>query len=252
MKPLQQIHLTCRRIIRDVLQHKSFLPAFISTSCTCLSRKKKHNGYDEVNQAKYEGLVRTVTASRISPQTPDRLFEEDNFLFGKVVKSKTATQTPEPKAPQNWVPLSNPNKVSLPLEKTDFDLPLKISLPARNHMANGTIPSVTRILQQTMPMEQAFYLERWKQRMIMELGEQGFAEYTAALFSQGKQFHMQLEDLLLALDHGKKEEPEGSTGYLSSVQHVLTDIIGVKSLESAVHHSELQYLGLVDCVAEYR
>ena len=39
---------------------------------------------------------------------------------------------------------------------------------------------MTQVLQQTMTSEQTFYLEKWRQRMILELGEDGFAEYTSS------------------------------------------------------------------------
>ncbi|KAM4695316.1 mitochondrial genome maintenance exonuclease 1 [Discoglossus pictus] len=253
MNPLQVMHKTFGKLRNTGVQQKCCFPAFLSSSCTFLSRKKKINGYEEVNQKKYADLVRTVTSSRVSHQTPDRIFQEDSFLYGKVVKSKPKEQVSEPKLPQNRVPMTNPDKVILSMDKTDPSIPIKISLPARSQMTNGKVPSVTRVLQQTMPMEQAFYLERWKQRMIMELGEQGFIAYTAALFSQGKLFHAKLEDLLLSHDTEEtQEEAERLSGYLASVQQVLGDIVGVKTLESAVHHSALHYLGLVDCVAEYR
>ncbi|KAM4771975.1 mitochondrial genome maintenance exonuclease 1 [Rhinophrynus dorsalis] len=253
MESLLLIAKNCRRLKSNLFQQKLVFPAFLSTSCSYLSKKKKINGYEDVNQEKYASLVRTVTAARASHQTPDKLFEEDNFLYGKVVKSKSEMPVSEPKIPQNWAPLTNPSKVILSVEKSDPRIPIKINLPERNHVTNGKVPSVTRILQQTMPMEQAFYLERWKQKMIMELGEKGFIEYTAGLFSQGKQFHATLEDLLLSLeDSEKRQDSEELSGYLASVQHVLADISGVRSLESAVHHSALHYLGLVDCVAEYR
>ncbi|KAG8444029.1 hypothetical protein GDO86_009283 [Hymenochirus boettgeri] len=254
MKPLQLLNVTYKNITRVRLQNnRCCLAAFFSTSHVCLSRKKRANDYDDVNQEKYERLVQTVTTSRVSIQTPERLFEEDNFLYGKVVKSKISSKPSETKVPQIWAPMMDPRKDTLSVENTDSSFPLKINLSAINRKGNEKVPSVTRILQRTMPMEQAFYLERWKQRMILELGEQGFTEYTAALFSQGKLFHAQLEDLLLSLgDSSRKQESEEYKGYLASVQHILTDIAGVKSLESAVYHSELQYLGLVDCVAEYR
>ncbi|KAM8947842.1 mitochondrial genome maintenance exonuclease 1 [Pelodytes ibericus] len=250
MKPLLLLNKNCCGL-KSILLKQATFPAFLSISSTSLSKKKKGSGYEDINQEKYASLVRTVTTSKFRHQTPDKIFQEDSFLYGKVVKAKSQTQTSEPKIPQNPFPLNNPNRA---VEKTDPSIPLKISLPARNQMTNGKVPSVTRILQHTMPMEQAFYLERWKQRMIMELGEEGFIEYTAALFSQGKHFHAQLEDLLLSREglSKKQEETEEVSGYLASVQHVLSDIDSVKCLESAVHHSQLHYLGLVDCVAEYQ
>ncbi|CAH2253237.1 mitochondrial genome maintenance exonuclease 1 [Pelobates cultripes] len=250
MKPFHLLNAHCRRLKSFLMKQDSF-PAFLSTSCQALSKKKKVNGYEDINQEKYASLVQTVTTSKYRHQTPDKIFEEDSFLYGKVVKTKSSQKTSEPKVPKKLFPLSNPNKVILSVEKTDPSIPLKISLPSRSQMTNGNVPSVTRILQQTMPMEQAFYLERWKQRMIMELGEEGFIEYTAALFSQGKLFHVELEELLLSQEDFSIKQEELS-GYLASVQHVLGDIVGVKSLESAVCHSELGYLGLVDCVAKYR
>ncbi|XP_053567963.1 mitochondrial genome maintenance exonuclease 1 [Bombina bombina] len=252
IKPLQLINKF--GTLCNGLQQNIYCSAFLSSSCSHLSRKKKVNAYEEVNQEKYANLVRTVTSSRVSHQTPDSLFREDSFLYGKVVKSKLESQVTEEKLPQSFFPLTNLNKLNVPVDKAEPNIPIKISLPGRSQMTNGKVPSVTRILQQTMPMEQAFYLERWKQRMIMELGEKGFIEYTAALFSQGKLFHATLEDLLLSQDYteSKHEESEQLSGYLASVQHVLADVVGVRTLESAVHHSALQYLGLVDCVAKYR
>ncbi|XP_073528588.1 mitochondrial genome maintenance exonuclease 1 [Phyllobates terribilis] len=253
MKPVQLLGRNCKRLV-NVLPQQLYLPVFLSTSCSFLSRKKKVNGYEDVNQQKYADLVRTVTTSKTSSQTPERIFEEDSFLYGKVLKSKDPSQGSEPKVLQNRVPLANPNKVLLSVVNTDPNIPVKIGLPGKSQMTNGRLPSVTRILQQTMPMEQAFYLERWKQRMIMELGEEGFIEYTAAVFSQGKLFHAQIEDLLLSEEQytQKPEDTDALVGYMNSVEHVLSDVGGVRTLESAVVHSVLQYSGFVDCVAKYR
>ncbi|XP_063774214.1 mitochondrial genome maintenance exonuclease 1 isoform X2 [Pseudophryne corroboree] len=253
MKPLQLINKNFK-MLGCILLQQGPVPAFLSTSCLSLSRKKKVNGYEHVDQEKYANLLRMVTTSKASSRTPEGIFEEDGFLYGKVVKSKVPSQESEPKVPQNRVSLNNPNKVLAPVENTDPSIPIHISLPSRSQMTNDRLPSVTRILQQTMPMEQAFYLERWKQRMIMELGEEGFIEYTAAIFSQGKMFHARLEYLLLSGDEftRKQEETKELSGYLASVEHVLSDVAEIKTLESAVVHSELNYLGFVDCVAQYR
>ncbi|XP_004686993.1 PREDICTED: mitochondrial genome maintenance exonuclease 1 [Condylura cristata] len=219
---------------------------FSTSSCLC-DRKKKVSPYEEVNQEKYSNLVRSVLSFRSPVQTPESLFEEDTLLYGPVSKSKQPKQDEEASVPRNWFSLFNPERRIKPNATCDPTIPLKI--PLQKNM----IPSVTRILQQTMTSEQIFYLERWKQRMILELGEDGFAEYTKNIFSQGKQFHEALESILSPQGNLKaRDETLLELGYVKSVQHILKDVSGVQALESAVQHETLKYVGLLDCVAEYK
>lgn len=131
------------------------------------------NPYEEVNQEKYSNLVQSVLSFRGHAQTPESLFEEDTLLYGPVSKCKAPKQE-EAGVPGNWFPLFHPERCLKPNATSDATIPLKIPLQ------KNKIPSVTRVLQQTMTSEQLFYLERWKQRMILELGEEGFAEYTSS------------------------------------------------------------------------
>lgn len=73
------------------------------------------------------------------------------------------------------------------------------------------------------------------------------------MFLQGKQFHGALESILSPQGNLKeRDESPLESGYVQSVQHVLKDISGVRALESAVKHETLQYVGLLDCVADYQ
>ncbi|XP_004698212.1 mitochondrial genome maintenance exonuclease 1 [Echinops telfairi] len=213
-----------------------------STSHSC-GGKKKVNSY-EGDQEKYSDLVRSVLSFRSHARTPESLFEEDALLSGPVSKHKAPKQDEKTKVPQNWFPLLNPGKRSH--VTSDLSIPLKIPLQ------RNKIPSVTRVLQQTMTSEQIFYLERWKQRMVQELGEDGFADYQSNIFLQGKQFHEALESILSSQGTSKEKGGNLASGYIESIQHVLKDVSGVRVLESAVQHEALQYMGLLDCVAEYQ
>ncbi|KAM5304203.1 mitochondrial genome maintenance exonuclease 1 isoform 1-T2 [Glossophaga mutica] len=219
--------------------------AFSTSSYSC-GRKKKVNPYEKVNQEKYSDLVQSVLSFRGHAQTPESLFEEDTLLYGPVSKCKPPKQEEAARVPGNWFPLLSPARSLKPNATSDATVPLKIPLQ-RNKM-----PSVTRVLQQTMTSEQIFYLERWKQRMILELGEDGFAEYTSNIFLQGKRFHEALESILSPQGNLKETDENLKSGYIESVQHILKDISGVRALESAVQHETLKYVGLLDCVAEYR
>lgn len=204
------------------------------------------NPYEEVNQEKYSNLVQSVLSFRGHAQTPESLFEEDTLLYGPVSKCKPPKQDEEAGVPGNWFPLFNPEKCLKPNATSYATIPLKIPLQ------KNKITSVTRVLQQTMTSEQLFYLERWKQRMILELGEDGFAEYTSKIFLQGKRFHEDLESILSPQENLKERDENLESGYIKSVQHILKDVNGVRALESAVQHKTLKYGGLLDCVAEYQ
>ncbi|KAM8775674.1 mitochondrial genome maintenance exonuclease 1 isoform 1-T2 [Rhynchonycteris naso] len=217
-----------------------------STSFYSCGRKKNVSPYGEVNQEKYSDLVKSVLSFRSNAQTPETLFEEDSLLYGPVSKCKPPKQDEEARVPGNWFPLFDPERNVEPSGTSNATIPLKIPLQSNN------IPSVTRVLQKTMTSEQVFYLERWKQRMILKLGEDGFAEYTSNIFLQGKRFHEALESILSPQGNRKEREGNLESGYIESVQHILKDVSGVRALESAVHHETLKYMGLLDCVAEYQ
>lgn len=67
-----------------------------------------------------------------------------------------------------------------------------------------------------------------------------------------KRFHEALESILSPQEALKRDENLLKSGYIESVQHILKDVSGVRALESAVQHETLNYIGLLDCVAEYQ
>lgn len=221
---------------------------------------------------------------RVSSQTPETLKEEDEHIYGPVVKTQTSSPGPKEKQPKT------PHPFLLDMETVELD-DLEFGPPARIILNRGqgrsSVPSVTRILQQTLSPDQLFYLERWKKRMIAELGEEGFKQYSQSkfhptkflfmfcslwptsnahdcslqsdLFKQGKLFHSALEDILSSGSTWESKSPEEKEthppevqGYMESVSHILKDIRAVRAIESTVHHDKLNYLGIADCVARYR
>ncbi|XP_028676481.1 mitochondrial genome maintenance exonuclease 1 [Erpetoichthys calabaricus] len=225
--------------------------ASFSGSCSWNSRKKNLSQYEMVNQEEYSLLVRSVVSSKLCPQTPTSLAEEDGQLYGPIVKSKHVKGKLSGRVLRNAFPLMSHSKVFNHSPEPSLVTPLKIGLhkdPSKLEMV-----SVTRILQETMPENQAFYLQRWRKKMIDELGENGFENYTRSMFRQGKLFHAALEEIFMPTESQEADEEEVQiSGYIESVQHVLKDIGHAYAIESAVQHHSLNYVGLVDCVAEYR
>ncbi|KAJ7338859.1 hypothetical protein JRQ81_012761 [Phrynocephalus forsythii] len=231
--------------LSELLNRNQLLYRFLANS-SCFYAKKKKSEYGNLDQKKYEDVIRFLTSSEHSSQRPESLYEE-KVIDRPGNKYNSPDQDLEPELNSNLIPLMNPNKSSLP-QITAPGLPLQISLEKK------PLASVTTVLQQTMSPQQAFYLERWKQQMILKLGKEGFAEYTQNIFQQGKLFHAAVENLLLADQISMKEQEEDASvsGFITSIKHVLREVSGVRALESAVQHETLHYQGLVDCVAEYR
>ncbi|XP_061692290.1 mitochondrial genome maintenance exonuclease 1 isoform X2 [Syngnathoides biaculeatus] len=135
-------------------------------------------------------------------------------------------------------------------EDSDSAPPVQIAL--NRDQGRSSLPSVTRILQATLSPEQLFFLERWKRKMVAELGEDGFKDYTKNLFRQGKLFHSALEDVLMSGTTREDDQHAPDVlGYMKSVAYILDDVSSARAIESSVRHDTLNYLGIVDCVARY-
>lgn len=221
----------------------------------CLTSPKRNSPYSSVDSERYSSLVKSVMSSRVSSQTPESLQAEDDHIYGPVVKAQMPSRT-EPRVPKTLHPFLD-SELAPEAEEPDTGPPARIVL--NRGQGRSFVPSVTRILQQTLSPEQIFYLERWKRRMIAELGEDGFKEYSQNVFRQGKLFHSALEDILTSGDSWKNKNLSETTesspvvqGYIQSISHVLEDVSGVRAIESTVQHASLNYLGIVDCVARYR
>ncbi|KAF1375894.1 hypothetical protein PFLUV_G00224930 [Perca fluviatilis] len=220
------------------------------SACYCLTSPKRHSPYSSVDCERYSSLVKSVMSSRVSSQTPETLLTEDEHIYGPVVKAQTPSSRPEMSEPKTLHPFVRCEE-SIETEEPETGPPARILL--NRGQGRSFVPSVTRILQQTLSQEQIFYLERWKRKMIAELGEEGFKEYSQNLFRQGKLFHSALEDILTSGATWKnKEYPPEVQGYMESISHVLEDVSAVRATESTVQHDTLNYLGIVDCVARYR
>ncbi|KAM3863033.1 mitochondrial genome maintenance exonuclease 1 [Diretmus argenteus] len=221
-----------------------------------LSSPKRNSPYTSVDTERYSSLVKSVVSSRVSSQTPETLEEENNHIFGPVVKRQTPSETSGPKVPKILHPFFTSDGTHVTGESQSGP-PTQIVLGRGKD--RSSVSSVTRILQQTLSPEQRFYLERWKKKMIADLGEEGFEEYSQNLFRQGKLFHTAVEDIVtLGATQEDMKPTETSAyppeveGYMESISHILDDISGVRAIESTVQHGTLNYLGIVDCVAHYR
>lgn len=140
------------------------------SACQFLPSPKKHSPYSSVDSERYSSLVKSVMSSKVSSQTPETLKAEDEHIFGPVVREQKSSSEPK-----TFHPFLQ-HKDTLETEGDSRGPPVRI--PLNRGQGGASVPSVTRILQQTLSPDQIFYLDRWKRRMIEQLGEEGFEQYS--------------------------------------------------------------------------
>ncbi|XP_042228150.1 uncharacterized protein LOC121870392 [Homarus americanus] len=113
------------------------------------------------------------------------------------------------------------------------------------------LPSVRKILEETMPLSNKIALEKWKTKMIKELGEEGFHHYRKGLLDRGMLLHGCIQSELSGVTPSVEEMPSLG-GLWTSLKQVLPNVSDVTVLESRLIHPYLYYQGAVDCVGSYR
>ncbi|XP_076313918.1 LOW QUALITY PROTEIN: mitochondrial genome maintenance exonuclease 1-like [Tachypleus tridentatus] len=113
-------------------------------------------------------------------------------------------------------------------------------------------PSVTKILRKTMPAASVIALERWKKKMVAELGEEGFQTYQQEILDNGASLHQSIVSLLEGIPPSKVTVALSNAGHWRSLQTIFPHVREVELLEKPVIHPYLRYRGVVDCVAKYR
>nr|XP_014281039.1 mitochondrial genome maintenance exonuclease 1-like [Halyomorpha halys] len=145
-------------------------------------------------------------------------------------------------------PLHNQNKKLL------FKAPFRILNhgPASDPMLRSELklfPSITKILNSTIPESSREILREWRKNMIDELGENGFKSFYKGQLINGNKFNWELHNFLLI---GEKHKQESNNLSLKSIDNVLRRTSDLSAINSHVIHRKLAYRGVIDCVAKYK
>ena len=117
----------------------------------------------------------------------------------------------------------------------------------RYYEVNGVrLPSVTTILSATKPKSTEDALDRWKNRIGVEVAQEKFLSACA----RGTAMHNLCEAYLLDRELG--EITDHVKPYWASIKPTLSQITDVQMTEQRVHHLPLKYSGCLDCYATFR
>lgn len=110
------------------------------------------------------------------------------------------------------------------------------------------LPSISKVLQATMPESARIALERWKLGKIAELGEAGFNRYQQETLEMGRQFHLAIETYL---NEGREPPKDSVVSKLwQSLGTQLKDLEpSPVMVEKQIIHSDLKYKGIIDNVS---
>ncbi|GFW99896.1 mitochondrial genome maintenance exonuclease 1 [Trichonephila clavipes] len=114
------------------------------------------------------------------------------------------------------------------------------------------VPSVSKILENTMPQESAERLRRWKENIIKELGVEGFQKYQEDILKNGQNLHTCINAYLGSTPKPEIQVEEAIAGHWESLRNIFTHISDIKLLEERISHPFLCYKGIVDCFARYK
>lgn len=146
------------------------------------------------------------------------------------------------------------NITSFPLLLQPNDLVLGGAFKDSRIVHNPAIPtpSVSKILQATMPLSQRNALIQWKNLKIAELGLEGFEALQKSYLSRGKKFHECVQKYFNGIEMGEEEIPTEVKNIWQSVMPVLHEFEAPALFtEQYVTHPYLHYKGIVDCVSSH-
>ncbi|KAK6181355.1 hypothetical protein SNE40_009226 [Patella caerulea] len=113
-------------------------------------------------------------------------------------------------------------------------------------------PSVSKILNKTMSAKNRYFLERWKKKMIEEMGEEGFKHHQEETLRKGINFHACVQQILAGESESEIQIQPNVEAFWRSIQSIFKEVTEVKALECSITHPYLLYKGVFDCVALYR
>ncbi|XP_067680330.1 mitochondrial genome maintenance exonuclease 1-like [Haliotis asinina] len=195
------------------------------------------------NRTKKTGAKSTQTAKTTVKKS---LSEEQ--VTSKKRKTQTISELTEQVPPLFQFVLNYPLDVKTDMtsvKSSDFGTQVE-------QMSLKTLPTVSAVLNKTQSEMARFFLQRWRETSIAELGKEEFYQKQEGIKRDGINLHACIQQFLSGSSISDIQVQPRCEGYWESI-HGALDMVGeVKAVESKVVHPQLMYQGTYDCVASFR
>ena len=125
-------------------------------------------------------------------------------------------------------------------KKADLALVPESPMRLTGSSLSRDIPSVSKVLKETMPVEQKLALQRWEERMVATMGREAFDEMNKMTLLRGRRLHSHVERMLMG-ESAEEETDEVVQRHLRSLGHVSGGFDKPFAIESFVAHPTLNY-----------
>ena len=233
------------------------LEYFEQTPLKCAPKRNnnfKHEAdADEIGGTPVEyPILRESTINRLKEDVED--YPEKSEQFSVDNKFEVASGITIDTVEKDITDISRNNRIPLVNMEREITSPFEISCPEilkHGYKHDHDIPSVSKILAATMSEKSKEVLARWEKEKIALLGLDGFKKLKSDNFTRGHTLHTMLEDFMETRQLPKaKDIPDSvSKRHLVSISQAVKQFHTPLLLESAVTHPDLNYSGIVDCVA---
>ena len=136
--------------------------------------------------------------------------------------------------------LENESRPLFSGKKSDLYLVPESPMRLRANSLDRSIPSVSKVLKETMPVERKLALQRWEERMVAAMGREAFDEMNRMTLLRGRRLHSHVERMLTG-DPAEEETDEIVQKHLMSLGPVAGGFDKPFAIESYVAHPTLNY-----------
>ena len=136
--------------------------------------------------------------------------------------------------------LENESRPLFSGKKADLALVPESPVRLKDNALDRSIPSVSKVLKETMPAERKLALQRWEERMVESMGREAFDEMNKMTLLRGSRLHSHVERMLMG-EPAEAETDEVSQKHLQSLAPIAGGFDKPFAIESYVAHQTLNY-----------